>query len=193
MTNWCSSYWRIALTEETRKLLLADLKRDEGRKDRPYRDSRGILTIGYGHNLEAAPLCEAALQAQLDYDLTAHLADLDVALPWWRQQPEPVQRVIANLAYNIGESKLIVWRRTLGFLRPELSVDEADALAGAMYWLMRSTAFYDGGLDRDSFSLILNRMALGGIMADLREPRLPAGRDRAQRDRIVQHPTPGAP
>ena len=116
------------MTEETRKLLLADLKRDEGRKDRPYRDSRGILTIGYGHNLEAAPLCEAALQAQLDYDLTAHLADLDVALPWWRQQPEPVQRVIANLAYNIGESKLIVWRRTLGAIKEGRYKDAAQEI-----------------------------------------------------------------
>ncbi len=29
-----------------------NIKRDEGLRLKPYRDSNGILTIGYGHNLE---------------------------------------------------------------------------------------------------------------------------------------------
>jgi lysozyme len=121
------------LTEETHNLLLADLKRDEGRKDLPYRDSRGILTIGYGHNLEAAPLCEAALQAQLACDLTTHLAALDAALPWWRQQPEPVQRVLGNMGFNLGAGRLVMFKQTLAAIQAGNYREAAAALRSSLY------------------------------------------------------------
>jgi lysozyme len=97
--------------------LTRDLKRDEGRRDRPYRDTKGILTIGYGHNLEVEGLCEAALQAQLEYDIqTKAIAPLDRNLPWWREHPEDVQRVLANLMFNMGWGTLRQFKRTLKFI-----------------------------------------------------------------------------
>ena len=32
------------------------LRLDEGAVPRPYRDSKGIWTVGYGHNMEANPI-----------------------------------------------------------------------------------------------------------------------------------------
>lgn len=110
-----------------------DLIRDEGRRDRPYRDSKGILTIGYGHNLEAAPLCEAAIRAQLDFDIAAHLGDLDTALPWWRDQPEAVQRVIGNLGFNLGVGRLVMFKNTLKALREGRYTDAAQGLRTSLY------------------------------------------------------------
>lgn len=121
------------MTEATRNLLLTDLKRDEGRKDQPYRDSRGILTIGYGHNLEAAPLCEVALQVQLEVDLAAHLAALDAALPWWRQQPEPVQRVLGNMGFNLGAGRLVMFKQTLAAIQAGKYREAAAALRTSLY------------------------------------------------------------
>jgi AcrR family transcriptional regulator len=77
---------------------------------------------------------------------------------------------------SLEEGYLQLWRSALERLRPELSADDADAIADGIYWLMRSTAFYDGHLDADRFARLVTRMALGAITADLREPRLPATR-----------------
>lgn len=121
------------MTNEILALLKADLKRDEGRRDRPYRDTRGILTVGYGHNLEAAPLCEEAISAQLDYDLHTHLQDLDATLPWWRDQPEAVQRVLGNLGFNLGVGKLVMFKLTLKAIKEGRYADAATQLRSSLY------------------------------------------------------------
>jgi lysozyme len=114
--------------------LTEDLKRDEGRRDKPYRDTKGILTIGYGHNLEAEGLCEAALLAQLEYDIqTKAIAPLDRNLPWWREHPEDVQRVLANLMFNMGWGTLRQFKRTLKFIELGQYKAAAAALLESLY------------------------------------------------------------
>jgi lysozyme len=114
--------------------LRSDLKRDEGRRALPYRDSLGYLTIGYGHNLDAEGLCEAALSAQLDYDIeTKAIAPLDRNLPWWRSQPEGVQRVLANLMFNLGPAKLLKFKQTLRFIEARQYKSAADSLLKSLY------------------------------------------------------------
>lgn len=111
----------------------SDLKRDEGRRGRPYNDSRGIQTIGYGHNLQASELCEEALLAQLRHDIAEAVAGLDREISWWRGQPEPVQRVLINLAFNLGVPTLLTFQRTLGYLQGARYADAAKALLDSKY------------------------------------------------------------
>jgi lysozyme len=95
-----------------------ELTRDEGKRSKPYRDSLGFLTIGIGHNLDAEGLCEEAIAAQFRYDLDKKVfTPLDARLPWWRELPEPVQRVIANLTFNLGIVGLLKWRIFLAQLK----------------------------------------------------------------------------
>lgn len=105
--------------------LVSDLRRDEGQKDRPYRDSRGFLTIGIGHNLDASGLCEEAIDAQLKHDLSRTFAEMDLHLPWWREHPSEVQRVLANLWFNIG-SGLLKWPVTLGHIHSRAYTQAAN-------------------------------------------------------------------
>jgi lysozyme len=85
-----------------------DLIRDEGWTAKPYKDSRGFLTIGIGHNLDSEGLCKEAISAQLRHDLAQAASTLDALLPSWRKSPEAVQRVLLNLAFNLG-GKLRGW------------------------------------------------------------------------------------
>jgi len=95
-----------------------DLRVDEGRRDRPYKDTKGLLTIGYGHNLVAEGLCQAAMDAQLHYDyLTKAVNPLTAHLPWWQTQPEPVQRVLGNLAFNMGIQTLLTLTQFLNLVK----------------------------------------------------------------------------
>ena len=114
--------------------LKKDLKRDEGFRSRPYKDSVGVTTIGYGHNLEAEGLCEEALSVQLDYDIrTKAVEPLDRNLPWWREQPEDVQRVLANLMFNLGPLRLLKFRQTLKFIELGQYKAAADSLLKTLY------------------------------------------------------------
>lgn len=106
-------------------LLEAELRRDEGVRYWPYKDSKGIQTTGCGHNLQASPLpanwayplTPAQVTQLLDQDIADTLANLDRNLPWWRSLDEVRQRVVANMAFNLGITKLLGFKNTLGAMQ----------------------------------------------------------------------------
>lgn len=111
----------------TTPYLVADLERDEGVRLTAYKDSRGIWTIGCGHNIQADPTLFPSLQhlinpgitqAQCDDLLAADIArvqrQLDVFIPWWRTLNDARQDVLCNLGFNLGVPKLATWHHTLG-------------------------------------------------------------------------------
>lgn len=100
----------------TIKAIEADLRIDEGNKSKPYKDTRGVLTIGIGHNLEDG-LCSAAIEVQFEHDLGVVLNGLNRTLPWWISQPPAVQRVLANMAFELGIAGLLNFHRFLAALQ----------------------------------------------------------------------------
>lgn len=93
--------------------LIADLERDEGIRLKPYADSRGIQTIGIGRNLRDKGITREEAYSMLNHDIEEVVADLDRALPWWIKLSEVRQRVLANMAFNLGVPGLLAFRRTL--------------------------------------------------------------------------------
>jgi lysozyme len=93
--------------------LVADLTRDEGLRLKPYVDSVGKLTIGYGRNLDDVGISEAEAQFLLANDIAAAETLLDRSIPWWRTLSEDRQRVLCNMAYNLGP-RLLDFQTTLG-------------------------------------------------------------------------------
>ena len=95
-----------------------DLRRDEGVRSKPYRDTEGFLTIGVGHNLDVEGLCPEAIDAQLRYDIrTKAIEPLERYLPWYRECPDPVKRVLINLMFNMGPKTLLGFHNTLAFIK----------------------------------------------------------------------------
>lgn len=102
-------------------LLNLELRRDEGVRYEPYFDTKGIPTVGVGHNLQASPLpsggsyplTDDQVDDLLSHDLAVTFAALDLHHPWWRSLDEVRQRVIANMAFNLGERKLDTFVNTL--------------------------------------------------------------------------------
>jgi lysozyme len=114
--------------------LTTELKRDEGVRDKPYLDTEGHLTIGVGHNLDAEGLCDAAITAQLKYDIdTKAIVPLDIHLPWWRLHPEPVQRALANLCFNLGIQSLLKFTTTLNLIQSRKYEQAARNLLKTLY------------------------------------------------------------
>ena len=115
-----------------RQKVRADLIRDEGWRPHVYRDTLGWLTIGYGFLVDArrgGGLPQHIADAWLD-DLiaqTAHL--LRSRWPAFDDQPEDVQRALVNMAYQLGVSGLLNFRRMLAALERN---DRAEAARHAL-------------------------------------------------------------
>lgn len=102
-------------------LLAVELERDEGKRRKLYKDSNGIWSIGIGRNLQDKGLSDAEVAFLFKNDIAEHTALLDKYLPWWRKLDEVRQRVIANMAFNLGvgpsnehpRGKLLEFKNTL--------------------------------------------------------------------------------
>jgi len=82
------------------------LKGDEGFRQFPYRDTQGVLTIGYGFNLQSDGLSQAEAAAVLELRVNRRYLELLTALPWVRELDQPRQAVLLNMAYNLGVAGL---------------------------------------------------------------------------------------
>ena len=113
------------------------LKRDEGLRLTPYKDTRGFTTIYYGHNLDANPLpqavIDAANEATAEFVLAADVASIQLKLfrdlPWIQQKPLVIQGVLLNLAFNIGVAGEEAFHHMLGDI--QAGNYEQAAIAGA--------------------------------------------------------------
>jgi lysozyme len=114
--------------------LVADLTRDEGRVLKPYEDSLGNLTIGVGHNLTANGISDAICDALLAEDIANAEALLDRNFPWWREMDEARQRVVVNLAFNLG-AKLLDFTVTMGRLQARNYLAAAESLLRNTRWV----------------------------------------------------------
>jgi lysozyme len=129
------------MNNENLQKLIAELRRDEGVRYSVYKDTKGIDTVGVGHNLQAkpmppgwsCPLNDVQINSLLDDDLEDVFHDLDRALPWWTDLNDVRQRVIANMAFNLGITKLLGFRNTLVFMRQGKYDAAADGMLASAW------------------------------------------------------------
>jgi lysozyme len=121
--------------------LIAELRRDEGVEYSPYKDTKGVPTVGVGHNLNAKPLPagwkyplnDVQVDALLDDDLEDVFHDLDRFLPWWTDLSDVRQRVLANMCFNLGITKLLGFRNTLVYMRQGKYSQAADGMLASAW------------------------------------------------------------
>lgn len=106
-------------------LLNSELRRDEGVRYSPYLDTVGIQTVGVGHNIKALPLpdgwtfplSDEQVDGLLASDLLMVFSGLDAHLGWWRTLSCARQRVLANMAFNLGIDGLLSFKNTLSAIQ----------------------------------------------------------------------------
>lgn len=96
---------------------LAQLRLDEGLRLVAYRDTGGLLTIGYGHTgpdvRAGMTISQIEADAYLEHDVAATEAGLR-RLAWFASLDPVRQDVLANIGFNVGVSELLHWPMTLG-------------------------------------------------------------------------------
>jgi lysozyme len=105
------------MTSAEREALAAGLRLDEGVRRFPYTDTVGKLTVGVGRNLSDRGLSDDEIDYLLQNDITLVIDDLNRALPWWVELSPVRQRVLANMAFNLGLSRLKGFTRMLSAMR----------------------------------------------------------------------------
>ena len=105
--------------------LLKDLKRDEGFRGKPYHDSVGKLTIGYGWNLDR-PIRETEASMRLANDMDEATLDLGFMFPWFQYLSDNRKRALGNMAVNLGTPRLMTFKRMLKALAEEDFEKAAD-------------------------------------------------------------------
>lgn len=94
-------------------LLHLHLRRDEGLRLKPYKDSVGKITIGVGRNLEDRGISNDEADLMLSNDIRHHINDLNKALPWIKQKPVAVRLGLYNMAFNLGVPRLLGFEKML--------------------------------------------------------------------------------
>jgi lysozyme len=97
--------------------LLVLLKRHEGLRLLPYRDTCGILTIGYGHNLaEPIALDVAELQLKHDVEAIAHQVAGVIGDDVWPRLAPARQAALVDMGF-MGPAKLARFDKLIAAVR----------------------------------------------------------------------------
>lgn len=120
--------------------LIASVKLGEGLRLKAYPDplSGGSpWTIGYGHtspDIGPKVCCTAdKAEAWLCSDLADAMTALDDRLPWWRDLPLDGQRVLCEMAFNMGVGGLLGFHHFLNDLQAHRFGQAAADMLGSLW------------------------------------------------------------
>lgn len=104
------------VTLESRVLLRLEIMDQEGLELKPYKDPVGKLSIGYGRNLDDVGISKLEAEVLLDHDLASAEMECRKAFPWFPALSDVRQRVLVNMCFNLGLTKLKTFTRMLSAL-----------------------------------------------------------------------------
>ena len=96
------------------EILKGMLRKHEGLRLVPYKDTEGHLTVGYGHKIEGSKITQEIAELLLEMDLYRVSLDfLKLPLVIIRNLNQPRKRVIMNMLFNLGYPKFMGFKKML--------------------------------------------------------------------------------
>ncbi len=111
-----------------RDIVRAQLRIDEGVRDKPYRDTVGKLTIGCGRNLDDVGLRPDEIALMLDNDIAQAEATARVLFPSFDALSENRRAVLCNMSFNLGAQRMAAFQR----LRDAVAAGQWERAAAEM-------------------------------------------------------------
>lgn len=103
----------MELTGAAHTALIARLKREEGLRLFPYKDTVGVNTIGYGRNLDYVGISKVEAEIMLDNDVENVVVELKKTFTFFKDLDDARKVVFADMAYNMGIHGLSQFRRMI--------------------------------------------------------------------------------
>lgn len=95
----------------------------------PYLDTTGHLTIGVGRNLNDRGITKEEALFMLDNDIKYFTSQLQKELPYFDSLPDNVKMVLLDMAFNLGISGLLTFKKTLA------AIERGDYKSASKYML----------------------------------------------------------
>jgi len=93
------------------------IKKNEGFRAQAYQDSMGLWTIGYGRLCDKSRPNSGLTEAEAEYLLTNDIARIEAsltsAIPWMKSLSDARQRVLIEMAFQLGVSGTTAFRQAL--------------------------------------------------------------------------------
>lgn len=102
-----------------KKQLTKELRRDEGVVPFAYQDHLGYWTIGVGRLIDkrkGGGLSDEEIDFLLSNDIDRFEKQVIDALPWYSRLDDVRQRVLVNMAFNLGIAGLLGFKNTLAMI-----------------------------------------------------------------------------
>lgn len=99
----------VAEYKVMKNILKNMIKRHEGFRSKPYLDTLGVPTFGYGFTYIRRDEAESILDNRIDYILRA----LETAVPFWNDLDESRKVALADMAYQLGIGGLLKFEKML--------------------------------------------------------------------------------
>lgn len=113
--------------------LIDQIKRDEGLRLSPYKDSLGKLTIGYGRCLDTKGISKDEAEYLLANDLHEVQISLAEKLPWITDLTLARQAVLYNMAFNMGVPGLLKFKETLADIKAGFYASAAKEMLDSLW------------------------------------------------------------
>lgn len=93
--------------------LAEQLKKYEGLRLKPYKDTVGKLTLGVGRNLIDKGITEQEALFMLNNDVDYFYGKLCQRINWMKTLDDARQNVLVNMAFNLGIAGLMSFKKML--------------------------------------------------------------------------------
>lgn len=110
------------------KQLLMMIKSHEGLRLKPYKDTEGILTIGYGRNLEDVGITEKEAEILLQNDIVRAEHDLIKVMPDVKKMNVVRYYVLVDMMFNLGFNGFNGFKRMIKAIKEKDYQKAADEM-----------------------------------------------------------------
>jgi len=102
-----------------KEFLVSQLQKHEGLRLKPYKDSVGKLTIGYGRNLDDKGISNLEANLMLANDIHECIIQVQEHILFFGKLNDIRQNVLINMCFNLGIYGLLGFKKFLSALERE--------------------------------------------------------------------------
>jgi lysozyme len=105
------------MTLTARAQLRQDVMAAEGCRLKPYKDTVGKWTVGYGRNLSDVGITKLEAEVLLDHDLADAELQCRKTFEWFEALSDARQRAVTELVFNLGLKGFSGFTKTIAAIR----------------------------------------------------------------------------
>lgn len=132
------------MKNELIEIIKEDLIKHEGFKDEIYLDTEGLATFGIGHlvtedDMEygwpvGTPVTPERIDNVFKEDLGIAITDANVLFLNLDSQPDQVQRVVVNMAFNLGRNRLGKFKKMIAAVNEGNYIEAANQMVDSRWY-----------------------------------------------------------